>query len=101
VASGEVPLGELQTLPIDEAGAILRKIPGVGPKVASCALLYGFGRAECLPLDVWMNRVMKAWFPDGLPGEVLPVAGIAQQYLFHYVRMGKDLGVLPQGSPTF
>ncbi|MCL2580142.1 MAG: DNA-3-methyladenine glycosylase 2 family protein [Oscillospiraceae bacterium] len=85
-AGGQVNLAAIAKLPLNEARAMLMTIHGVGPKVADCALLFGFGRAECNPIDVWMARVMQAWFPNGLPEEVLPVAGIAQQYLFHYAR---------------
>ena len=37
-------------------------------------------------MDVWMKRVMSTMYPQGLPEELLPYAGIAQQYLFHYIR---------------
>jgi len=88
VAHGQIDLAALSTLPINEAMRSLLTIRGVGPKVAHCSLLFGFGRAECLPVDVWMRRALDAWFPHGLPEEILPVAGIAQQYLFHYARTG-------------
>lgn len=61
-------------------------ICGVGPKVAECALLYGMYRVEAFPVDVWIKRVMERYYPNGLPDYVLPYAGIAQQYLFHYIR---------------
>jgi N-glycosylase/DNA lyase len=58
----------------------------VGPKVAQCVLLYGFGRAECVPVDVWIRRALDRFYPNGIPPEITPVAGLGQQYLFHYVR---------------
>ena len=72
--------------PIDEARDELRKIKGVGPKVADCTLLFGAYRLEAFPVDVWMKKCLKAMYPDGIPDFVLPYAGIAQQYLFHYSR---------------
>lgn len=87
VEEGRVELEVLPHLPLEEARAMLRTIHGVGPKVAECALLYGFGRAECVPVDVWMSRVLTRWYPAGLPEAIRPVAGLAQQYLFHYARM--------------
>lgn len=90
-ASGEVDLGQVALLPTEEAAAELCRIRGVGIKVAHCALLYGFHRIECLPVDVWMKRVMSTMYPQGLPEELLPYAGIAQQYLFHYSRSHPDL----------
>lgn len=32
------------------------KLAGVGPKVADCILLYGFGKMEAFPIDVWIYR---------------------------------------------
>lgn len=86
VTSGEVDLDRVARLPTEEAAAELCRIHGVGIKVAHCALLYGFHRIECLPVDVWMKRVMSVMYPQGLPEELLPYAGIAQQYLFHFSR---------------
>lgn len=91
VAGGEVDLEQVRRLPTPEAARELCKIHGVGIKVAHCALLYGFHRIECLPVDVWMRRAMDTLFPQGLPEEFLPYAGIAQQYLFHYSRSHPEL----------
>ena len=87
VASGELDLDEIARMPLDDARAALQIIRGVGPKVAECALLYGFGRRECFPMDVWMKRAMKQLFPKGLPRCARADAGIAQQYIFHYARV--------------
>lgn len=89
VADGRLELAPLLTLPLEQAREELQTVYGVGIKVAECTLLYGCGRLECFPLDVWMKRVMASLFPDGLPGEFAPIAGIAQQYLFHYGRIHK------------
>ena len=91
VAGGEVDLDAVAALPTEEAAVALQAICGVGIKVAHCALLYGFHRIECLPVDVWMRRVMATLYPNGLPQELLPYAGIAQQYLFHYSRCHPSL----------
>lgn len=90
VSTGEVVLADIKTMPLDDARAALQKIHGVGPKVAECALLYGFARMECFPMDVWMKRAMKYLFPNGLPQCAKENAGIAQQYIFHYARMCPD-----------
>lgn len=91
VASGELSLDEVTALPTAEARAALMLINGVGPKVADCALLFGFGRSECFPMDTWMKKVMAVLYPQGLPDGLLTNAGIAQQYLFHYARNHGDL----------
>lgn len=86
VTCGEVSLDEVNTLPLEEARNILTRIYGVGKKVADCALLYGFGRVDCCPVDVWINRVQTVLYPQGYPDNVIPFLGLAQQFLFHFVR---------------
>ncbi len=69
------------------ADEMLRKIKGVGPKVSACTLLFGFGRTDAFPIDVWIRRVIDKYFPEGLDPSVFGnAAGIAQQYLFYYER---------------
>lgn len=85
---GEIRLEEVKKLPVPEARKVLMTIKGVGPKVADCAMLYGMYKVGCVPMDVWMKRVMEQFYPGGFPDFVLPFAGIAQQYLFHYMRTG-------------
>jgi len=86
VSSGEVDLKKLETMPIEDARKTLMTIKGVGPKVAECTLLYGFNRLEAFPVDVWVKRIMKELYPDGLPACFSGNEGIAQQYLFHWRR---------------
>lgn len=63
----------------------LCRVKGIGLKVASCALLFGFERTEAFPVDVWMKRALEKYFPKGIDIEGLgKAAGIAQQYLFYY-----------------
>ena len=68
----------------------LCKIKGVGPKVASCALLFGFGKYDAFPIDVWIKKVISKYFSDTAekfsPEDLGRYAGIAQQYLFYYER---------------
>lgn len=90
VVSGEVPLYSLSQLPLEEGLNSLMKITGVGPKVASCALLYGCGKKDAFPIDVWVKKILKELYPDGFPFEDSPYKGIAQQYLFHYRRFSPD-----------
>lgn len=88
VSSGEVSLCSLETLPIEEGRKQLQSILGVGPKVAECVLLYGCHKVEAFPIDTWIKKVMDRYYPQGLPEQVKPYGGIAQQYLFHAVRNG-------------
>lgn len=65
----------------------LKEILGVGDKVASCVALFGMGRLEAFPIDVWMKRAIDEYFDGNLDyGKFGEWAGIAQQYIFHYIR---------------
>ena len=65
----------------------LKQISGVGDKVASCAALFGFANLEAFPIDVWMKRAIDEYFSGNLdPKDLGPYAGVAQQYIFHYIR---------------
>jgi N-glycosylase/DNA lyase len=86
LVSEKINLDSIAEMPINEGRTELRKLVGVGPKVAECSLLYGFGRIEAFPVDTWIKAVMTEFYPGGLPEFVKPYAGIAQIYLFHYVR---------------
>jgi N-glycosylase/DNA lyase len=62
-------------------------VKGIGIKVASCALLFGFARLDAFPIDVWIKKVMAKYFDtDFDPASLGEYAGIAQQYLFYYER---------------
>lgn len=86
VASNEVDLTAIYDMPTAEGQAELMKICGVGAKVADCTLLFGFGKIDAFPQDVWIKRAMAALFAEGLPECAKPYAGIVQQYIFHYAR---------------
>ena len=70
-----------------EAERILTSMTGIGRKVASCVLLFGFGRLDAFPVDVWMKRALERNFGQGADissfGEY---RGVAQQYLFYAER---------------
>lgn len=90
VVDGEINLDEIAQMDIVSAREALRTIKGVGPKVAECALLFGFYRVEAFPIDTWIKKVLQYYYKDGFPQQARPYAGIAQQYLFHYVRTCPD-----------
>ncbi len=65
----------------------LKQIKGVGAKVASCVALFGFANLEAFPIDVWMRRAIDVYFDGKLdPTTLGRYAGVAQQYIFHYIR---------------
>lgn len=92
VESGELDLDKVAaTEDYEEAAHTLCTVNGVGPKVAACTLLFGFGRLDAFPVDVWIKRVIARRFPDGLnPAVFGKWAGLAQQYLFYYERYIAD-----------
>ena len=80
---------------------VLLTLPGVGPKVADCILLFSsLKRWEAFPIDVWVRRVMNELYIGNedetkVKKEQIEkiayekfgsLAGIAQQYLFYWKR---------------
>ncbi len=73
----------------------LIKLPGVGDKVADCVALFGFGKLEAFPIDVWMMRALKRLYhKTGSYAKLRafaherfgPYAGYAQEYLYYNER---------------
>ena len=83
--SGTLTEEYIKSLSTPDAKKALMTINGVGNKVSDCILLFGLGRVDSFPVDVWMKRVME-YYPDGLPKCFDGIGGIAQQYLFHWAR---------------
>lgn len=95
VNSGEVCLKTVINSDINTARNELLKIKGVGRKVADCVLLFGAGKRASFPVDVWVKRVMAELYAEEIKdGDIFAFAenkfgenaGIAQQYLFYYMR---------------
>ncbi len=86
VNSGEVELDGLYALPLEQARERLKRIVGVGDKVADCVLLFAYHKTDAFPKDVWVKRIMAQYYPEGLPECAKGIEGIAQQYLFDYMR---------------
>lgn len=93
----EIDLQEIFSMSYDEAFETVLEVPGVGPKVADCILLYGFNFREAFPSDVWIKRIVSYLYFDGKDISVAKVrefgmeefgnyAGYVQLYLFHYAR---------------
>ena len=41
-------------------------IKGVGEKVANCVSLFGLGKKEAFPVDVWIKRIMETMYFGGV-----------------------------------
>ena len=79
-----------------DAVAALRQYCGVGPKVANCIALFSLGKFDSFPVDVWVRKVMHELYgidEKDVRGMTAYASenfgeygGIAQQYLFYYMR---------------
>jgi N-glycosylase/DNA lyase len=98
VSSGQADLEAWSALSDAELGKQLCALPGVGPKIANCVMLFAYERLRAFPIDVWIERVLRQHyfsrrkkmtaqrlrqFSETYFGEH---GGYAQQYLFHHAR---------------
>lgn len=97
-ASGTVNLTAVYGMGYAAAKRELKKVMGVGDKVADCVLLFGFQKYDAFPVDVWVRRILEHCYPGGTHQSDAaafaserfgPYGGFAQQYLFYYARENK------------
>ncbi len=90
ISDGTLMLADVESMEsTQECIDALCTVKGIGPKVASCIALFGMGKYDAFPIDVWIKRVVEKYFSDdtNFSGERFgKYAGIAQQYLFYYER---------------
>jgi N-glycosylase/DNA lyase len=98
LADGEVDLAAIAQLEDEPARRELCRLPGVGVKVANCALLFAYERPRAFPIDVWIERILRELYFTRKRKVTLkrlksfsedyfgPHSGYAQQYLFHHAR---------------
>ncbi len=102
IQSKQIDLEKLkQEKDFEKVRNTLLTLPGVGPKVADCILLFSsLKRWEAFPIDVWVRRVMNELYikepnENKVKKEEIQkiayekfgsLAGIAQQYLFYWKR---------------
>jgi len=100
--AGQFDINELKSMDYDSCIKELMTIKGVGEKVANCVSLFGLGKKEAFPVDVWIKRIMETMYFDGVDTSKDKIAafakeqfgelgGFAQQYLFYYgksIKMG-------------
>lgn len=85
----------------DVAREVLMSIPGVGPKIAGCVLLFAYGFLDSFPVDTWIRKVMiRLYRQNKLSDSQIAdfgrnyfgqYAGYAQQYLFMWSRENKQI----------
>jgi len=92
VENGKIDLKAFEEMDYDECVSSLIKINGVGPKVADCVALFGFGHLEAFPVDARISRILGEMY--GVSGNYKVMAefgrkrfgryaGYAQEYLYH------------------
>ena len=92
-----ISLDYIDSLDTVEALDYLMKNKGIGPKVASCILLFSYKRYDVFPIDTWVKKIMKERyniigeknirnFAKEIYGKY---CGIAIQYLFNESRNKK------------
>lgn len=97
MVQNEIDLEKIRNMDYDTAFNTILKIPGVGPKVGDCILLYGYGFKKAFPVDIWINRIISKLYFNSKNVSNLKVrsfgiekfgnyAGYTQLYLFHYAR---------------
>jgi N-glycosylase/DNA lyase len=97
VAERRPDLSSLAGISVAAAREELLALPGVGPKIADCVLLFAYGFPSAFPVDVWVMKALRdLYFPRRKPTSSRLQQftqtyfgrhpGYAQQYLFHYMR---------------
>src|SRR5438132_2871227 len=108
VNSGEIEFDFLKKTDYNSAKQELKKIYGIGNKVADCILLFSLEKLEAFPIDRWTQRILQKYYSKKFSGliekslteknyEVIhekiieyfgSYAGYSQQFLF---KMERDL----------
>lgn len=95
--NNEIDLDEFYELDTKEALNRFMENVGIGPKVASCILLFAYQKYDVFPIDTWVKKVMKKDYEIEGEKNIRDFAiktygkysGIAIQYLFNYGRNSK------------
>lgn len=88
-------LEDINSLTTEEALDKLMEIKGIGMKVASCILMFAYGRFDAFPIDTWVKK----FYGSENEKEIRKIAiqkygeysGLAIQYMFHYQRNKKEI----------
>lgn len=116
ITEEDFDLDSLRKTTYDEAKKLLLEFPGVGQKVADCILLFGLGKLDAFPVDVWVTRALLRHYSSHFPRDLVTkivqkeslsdsqyrqlnvfgreyfgkYAGYAQEYLYHCERTGSE-----------
>jgi N-glycosylase/DNA lyase len=111
IADGSFDIAAVAALDDQAALEKLCELPGVGPKIAQCTLLFSFERLGVFPIDVWIERALRELYfarsrrkitskflHDFAHRHFGPYRGYAQQWIFHHARTSGIFG--RQRKPT-
>lgn len=95
--NNELDLNSFYDLSTKDALDKLMENIGIGPKVASCILLFAYQKYDVFPVDTWVKKIMKNNYNiegeknirDFAARKYGKYSGIAIQYLFNYSRNKK------------
>jgi len=116
IDKGDFDVESLKTMPYKEGKKMLMTLPGVGPKVADCVLLFSLDKLEAFPIDVWMKRILLKHYSQCFESRFVKktkskrsftprqyqflydfgrqyfgeYVGYAQEYLYHYERYQRE-----------
>lgn len=88
-------LNDINQLNTSDALKELMKVKGIGLKVASCILLFGFKRLDVFPIDTWVKQYMvnhynikddMKYIKEYALNHYGKYSGLVIQYMFHYER---------------
>jgi len=99
IIEGDVSETSLTSMNYADTHRQLKKLHGVGNKVADCVCLFSLGFLEAFPIDVWIERVIQEHYDvfsetgksymrrsNAARKYFGKYAGYAQEYLYHYSR---------------
>lgn len=100
IANGRIDLAKIEQgkSSFEEAIKTLCALYGVGEKVANCVALFGLGHSEGFPVDTWIRKALKEQygvekkFEEFVKQSFQFHPGIAQQYMFFYLRETRKKG---------
>ncbi len=90
---------DIENLSTENALAILKSVKGIGLKVASCILLFGYKRMDVFPIDTWVKQYISSNYNIKNDQNCIEkfakekfgkYSGLIIQYMFHVERNIKD-----------
>ncbi len=98
IVSGRFDYNLIDSMDSSDALKYLMSFKGIGEKVASCILLFGYHRFDVFPIDTWVKKYMKDKYNlesvssirNFMIDKYSNNCGLVIQYIFHYSRNVKE-----------